>query len=306
MVTAQNKPTSLAPYAPVLLALSAGGFLVTYKAILYWVSPLILLSTVMGGTALLIGGSILCFHGVSRLKVRRRFYGLLLLLGLCATILNGSMIWAVELSEASQVSLLLRSDILFSALIGFFFFGERISRPGVSGLLLMSAGAFLVLRMLPWQLEVVSKGDMLAVLAGFLLSTNAIIIKYGLAEVPDEVIAFYNAGLVTILSLVIVILSGSLQSYIPLQSPMVVGLSGLAILLSSSMFLLYYRSLALHPVWLVRAFLLLAPFVTMVLSGWVLDEKVVRSQWVGGVLLAAGGTVLLRDAKTNSAMGKRG
>lgn len=306
MVTAQNKPTRLAPYAPVLLALSAGGFLVTYKAILYWVSPLILLSTVMGGTALLIGGSILCFHGVSRLKVRRRFYGLLLLLGLCATILNGSMIWAVELSEASQVSLLLRSDILFSALIGFFFFGERISRPGVSGLLLMSAGAFLVLRMLPWQLEVVSKGDMLAVLAGFLLSTNAIIIKYGLAEVPDEVIAFYNAGLVTILSLVIVILSGSLQSYIPLQSPMVVGLSGLAILLSSSMFLLYYRSLALHPVWLVRAFLLLAPFVTMVLSGWVLDEKVVWSQWVGGVFLAAGGTVLLRDARRNSAMGKRG
>lgn len=306
MVTAQNKPTRLAPYAPVLLALSAGGFLVTYKAILYWVSPLILLSTVMGGTALLIGGSILCFHGVSRLKVRRRFYGLLLLLGLCATILNGSMIWAVELSEASQVSLLLRSDILFSALIGFFFFGERISRPGVSGLLLMSAGAFLVLRMLPWQLEVVSKGDMLAVLAGFLLSTNAIIIKYGLAEVPDEVIAFYNAGLVTILSLVIVILSGSLQSYIPLQSPMVVGLSGLAILLSSSMFLLYYRSLALHPVWLVRAFLLLAPFVTMVLSGWVSDEKVVWSQWVGGVFLAAGGTVLLRDARRNSAMGKRG
>jgi drug/metabolite transporter (DMT)-like permease len=216
------------------------------------------------------------------------------------------MIWAVELSETSQVSLLLRSDIIFSALIGFLFFGERISRQGISGLLLMSAGAFLVLRMLPWQLQVPSNGDMLAVLAGFLLSTNAIIIKYGLAKVPDEVIAFYNVGLVTILSFVIVIFSGSLESYLPLKSPLIAGLSGLAVLLSSSMFLLYYKSLALHPVWLVRAFLLLSPFVTMVLSGWVLNEKVLWSQWVGGVLLAAGGTVLLREAKGEPKAGIRG
>ena len=295
----------MAPYLPVLLALSAGGFLVVYKAILHWVCPLILLSTVMGGTALLIGGYILCFQGIRRLKVRKRFYGRLLLLGLCATILNSSMIWAVEMSEASQVSLLLRSDIIFSSLIGFLFFRERISRPGLSGLLLMSAGALLVLRMLPWQLQVPSNGDMLAVLAGFLLSTNAIIIKYGLAEVPDEVIVFYNSGLVTIFSFVIVIFSGSLESYIPLKSPLLVGLIGLAILLSSSMFLLYYKSLALHPVWLVRAFLLLSPFVTMVLSGWILNESVVWSQWVGGALLAAGGTVLLRDVTGKPAVAIR-
>lgn len=295
MTFALNPNSRTAPYSPVLLAVGVGTFLVVYKLILRSMPPLVVLSVVMGGTALLFAAYLYLSGTAGRLKVKKKELGLLLLLGLCGAILNGAMIWSVELSQASQVSLLIRCDIIFSAMIGLLFFGERITRPGSLGLLMMGTGSFLVLRIFPWQLQVASSGDLLAILAGLLFSTNAIIIKYGLAKVPNEVIVFYNSGLVTILAFSLVLAGGSVDSYSALRSPLTAGLAGLAILFSASTFSLYYLSLALHQVWVVRAFLLMSPFVTMVLGGWILDETIVWSQWVGGALLAGGGTVLVKD-----------
>lgn len=234
-------------------------------------------------------------RGLVSLKVKKRQLLFLMILGVCATALNGSLIWAVSLSTASQVSLLVRSDVLFSVLLGIVFFGERLSRSGLAGLLVMGTGAFLVLEIFPWELQVASVGDLLAILAGFLLSTNAIIIKYYLADLPSEVIIFYNAAIMTFLSFTIILFTSKLETFVVLAAPIPLILSGLAVFLSSTMFLFYYWSLAEHPVWAVRAFLLLSPFVTILLALWLLGEPVRASQWMGGVLLFMGGVLILRD-----------
>lgn len=222
---------------------------------------------------------------------------LLILIGVFAFLLDVSAFIGLRYSTAINGSILLRTDILFTIIIGHLLLRERLNRtdwPSITG---MAIGSVMVMDLDLREFQFHYLGDMMFLVSAALIVCNAFIIKMKLADIQNGVIAFYNNLVATLCYLLFFLIQGDyLKMSLVLASPKLK-----FVLISMGVFdvlllITYYYSLKRLPVWIVRTLLLLIPLFGIILSRVFLKEVMEPIQICGMaiVLLGALGIILGR------------
>lgn len=255
-------------------------------------------------TLILMGGTnfilliILLISGKKNviLEVGRRNYELYLV-GIFSALLNFMGNWGLALSSPLNAGILQRSDLLFSLLIGYLLWKQKLKKLELLGMLTMIVGIFFVLNINLHDLQAGSIGDVLLLASAFLLAVNAEIIKHRLDRVEDIFIAFFNSGICTLFFLIFTVSSHSWPNR-PI-SLSIKGLLVICILISVLQFFTYYKSLRELPTWLVRVLCLGIPVVALLSSASLFHQKISLGQ-IGGMCLLAAGIILIASVQRSA------
>lgn len=219
----------------------------------------------------------------------------LVLIGLFGFLLDFTAFIGFRYSSASKGSVLLRSDVIFSTIIGAFL-GESVGLLEVIIILLMIVGVFLVsgqkVESFTFQL-----GDLFFLLSALFISLNVFVIRSVQSDKrnpgSDDLIAFYNNFFTLVFFLIFS--GGSLRktvysnSSFSATSVMGIYISLFGLILSSIfqflIYVFYYSSLRKYPVWVVRSILLLMPVYVSIISFIFLHEKLTLVQLLGMVII---------------------
>lgn len=242
---------------------------------------------VLGGTNLFFLVLLLAQRKGAQILSNGKRYPELYLVGLFAAALNLMENWGLKLSSPTNASILLRGDLFFSLVIGYFLWKEKLRRLEWLGMGIMLAGIAMVLQISLYDLRFGTPGDGLILSSAFLLAVNAEIIKHRLGKVDNTVVAFFNSGICFVSYLIGTVSSGSIWP-LPKASVLVWSLVIISIAFQIVQYLTYYHALRQLSTWLVRVFLLATPVVAIISSAWWLHEVINYGQILGMLLLTVG------------------
>lgn len=235
---------------------------------------------------LVTGAALVATGETHRLLLTRRQALRMLAVGAVSFVVTFLAIVGARFTSVANANILFRSDLLFALLIGVFFLGERLrSRDGL-GLLGMAAG--LALTVVPWQagFQLHVAGDLAIAGAACAIAANGFLIKHGLGDVPDRVIAFWNY-----------VVNGAVFLAFGLVGPWplwrlttweAAGAATATGLCHALAILAYYYCLRRMSVWKVRAAYLTMPVFGFTLGAVFLSEPIAWAQVAGAVLAVAG------------------
>ncbi|HWB87557.1 MAG TPA: DMT family transporter [Bryobacteraceae bacterium] len=262
------------------------------------VSPF-LLGTMFRVVCLLLFSISFAVRGHGRLLISkevRRLLPWLLLIAACNFIIEGATIVGLGLTTALNAALLARIDIVFAIGIGMTFFHERPHKADLFGIALLAAGCFAVLNVHLGGISGHAVGDLLVVLAGFLIATNAFVIRYKLGALHKDVIAFHNVlystipfALACLWETRVFVVTPATVSFILILGAVVFG-----------SYMSYYAALRAMPVWRIRALLLTVPALVLFGGAFFLRDPVTIGQIRGAALVVAGELILLVSAMRNA------
>ena len=218
----------------------------------------------------------------------------------CFTYLS---LWAYQLYDqgVANSAVLWRTDIVFSIIMGRILLGERVKTSQYFALAGMIAGVLLITKtsLSGYQFQWV--GDLCIILAAFMLTTNAFIIRMRLSEVNDTMLAAMNnatsglmlAGIYVVLSFSQDVFGADVAVFA--QKPELLAVCLLSGLFSATIFLLYYYCLRRLPVWELRAYMLFIPFFAAPIVWFVpfLDDEMTSGQIVGMFFIVIFGLLLM-------------
>ncbi|MEW5922214.1 MAG: DMT family transporter, partial [Bacillota bacterium] len=276
-----------------------GLYLAVAKLLFSVIHPFLLGLLVCGGTGLFFFLYLLlkrqigpCLHAGRRLME-------LHLVGFLAGIIYLLELQGLKLSSAINAGILLRTDLLFSLLLGFFLLRERLSKVDVAAMAAMVAGVLLVMGVSPAEMESFSVGDLMITGAAFILAVNAYLIKGRLKDVENTIIAFYNTTITALWFAASATAAGIWGHWgqIPQWGWTLVGL---CTVLNIAQYLSYYQAIKLLPIWLLRTLSLVTPVITVAAGAALLRDTVTLSQLIG-ILLVGGGVVIISLAQGRKA-----
>jgi len=216
------------------------------------------------------------FQSVARERraVRGRHWAYLVWVAANFTILNYSFFWAFRWygQGVANAAVLLRTDLIFSILLGRIFFHERARPKELLALAGMVAGVFLITKvsLRDYRFQVI--GDLLVIGTAFLLTVNAFIIRFALEPCHNTAIAFYNSwgslGMVALIYFALEWQGGACTRDVEafLAHPGLLAANLVLGALEAALILLYYYCLYRFPVWEVRAYLLFIPFFAALIA----------------------------------------
>ncbi|MEL7565217.1 MAG: DMT family transporter [Dehalobacterium sp.] len=278
--------TMIGVLAALINALDNGFYLTISKLVIAVTSPYVFGLVNMGMTAIILAFYVFIKYGRSRIvSFGKTHWRYLILVGIIGATLNLLNFIGLSLSSALNAAILARTDVLFSALIGYLFFREALNYHDwfIIGILLIGSMLILNIDIDNFRINV---GDLFFILSAFLLAVNAIFIKYNLAEVPGPIIAFYNSFVHALIYLLIVLGMGNFNTMAGFSQVKL--LTAISIFLSTLTFFVYYLALRLLPVWSVRALLLLIPGINLITEIYVFKGTIVSGQIIGLILVAIG------------------
>lgn len=230
-------------------------------------------------------------------KMARR----LLLIGLLGFLLDLTAFIGLSLSPAGSGTALLKCDILFVNLISVIIYKERFTKRDWIDTFVMLAGVFMIMGVNPFRFRFEGLGDIFFILSAFFVSVNAFLIKSVQLnkEVPieDNVIAFYNNFITMIFFLAASFIMGTFGQITGAKSFSAFIPAVLAGIGQTLIYVVYYYDLRRYSVWVVKIFLLLMPIVSAFISFVLFDEKLQRGQYLGIVIVLAGGCGILVEQK---------
>lgn len=248
--------------------------------------------------AYLLAANLLVLCGVAmsgrmaELRITRRQLMRIVYIGTVNTGIQLLTVMGVYLSSATGAGVLVRTDMLFSLLLGYLFFRERVHATDITGSTLMLWGVVWVMNLVPGMLFSELSGDLCLLAAGFLIAENGMFIRHKLMDVPGRAIAFYNTLVASALMGLAMAVTGRSAGLTTLVGyPAVWGLLGAGASYGLSL-LTYYAVLEVYPVWLTRAFLLVSPVVAAIGGWWFFAERLSVKQIIGCVLVMAGMAVM--------------
>ncbi|KJS20771.1 MAG: hypothetical protein VR72_13425 [Clostridiaceae bacterium BRH_c20a] len=212
-------------------------------------------------------------------------YLYLLVVGIFGFSINSLVYLGLQLSTSINAAVLARSDVLFTALLGYMFFGEKLSKIDWFAFGVLFIGIFMVLDMNFSEFRF-NKGDFLLLLSVIFLSLNAVIIRYKLNSIPRSLIALANSGVCAILFFLTILFTNRFYFVVGIFSYKVLII--FAIILQGLIFVTYYKGLNLLPTWLVRSIYLIIPGVNLLLGMSLLNESISLMQIKGLTLIIIG------------------
>lgn len=227
-------------------------------------------------------------------------FKLALTVGLISMLINILWLKGLQLTTATNASLLGKTDVAFSLLIAVAILREEITFRKLLYILLMAIGIFFVIEVNFNSLYKVNVGDLLVVLSAFLLAFNAFLVKRLMKDSADP----FEVATINCLTNVIFFTIGwcfSSSHTITYESSQLtyIILAGFACFL---FFCGYYPSLKIFPLWLVRALSLLTPILTVIGDLIVFKQTFTALQIVGSLLVFIGivALILAERKKTTS------
>lgn len=234
----------------------------------------------------------------SRLKVGLSTMFRLMIIGLLGSSYGLLVIFGLSFSPASQGAVILRLDILITAILGHIFLKEKVHLADIPSAILMIWGSLKVMGMSLLTLSFNQLADLIFVFAVFFVSINAILIKVLLQDVHRDAIAFYNIAFSLLFSTLYLIGLHGLSGF---SSVLKVGASWTYFLIlgvvTSCMYIIYYYALERIPAWQVRVLTLSTPIFVAILGVYFLQEKFGFSQLLGTGAVILGGILLVYNPK---------
>ncbi|CAA7600758.1 EamA domain protein [Acididesulfobacillus acetoxydans] len=261
-------------------------------------SVILFMLIVLGGTHLTLLAILLVRREGRQVLSAGKRYPELYLVGVLGTTLRLLQNWGLDLSSPVNAAILLRGDLLFSLIIGYLLWKQKLRRLEWAGMGTMLVGVTLVLQ-ISWQrFRLGSGGNILFLGSAFLVAVNAEIIKHRLGQVENMIVAYFNSGMSLILFLSGAAWTGELGAF-PRAGMLIWVLVFTSIIFQVIQYRCYYRSLEGLPTWLVRVVHLITPIIAMVTSAWWLHERINMAQ-ILGMLVVAGGITLIYGAHAKS------
>jgi drug/metabolite transporter (DMT)-like permease len=220
----------------------------------------------------------------------------LVLMGGISIVINLAWFYSLRWTTATNVAILIRTDIVFVILIGATFGLERIRPAQLAVVPVMFIGLGLLCEIQRVDFTGHLTGDLLVVCAALAFSINAFIIRVILKTLDGEVIAEYNHGISSLGFLAIVLLQGQFAElpalFTPSRAYAVVGL-GVCTAIGLP---LYYVALKHMPVWKLRVCMLAGPVFTALFERWCWGLVMTWTQMLGAAMILAGlATIVLMD-----------
>ena len=239
--------------------------------------------------------------GACMLATRRRIWvrqpgvwPYLILLGLLNLLLNWLANQGMQWSTAAVASVLFKTDVLFTILLGWVLLGERVSPAHVPMIAAALGGCAIVILLGGQKAEAQGThrlaGNLLCVAFGLVLTINAILIRAKLSGLGKMQLAFW----VSFLGLAFCSAVWPAAVSVPGECATIARQPGVIVLLAGAgvaaavTFVAYYQAIWHLPVWVVRVVLLLSPAFALLGALWFLDEPVTRMQVLGMALLLGG------------------
>lgn len=196
---------------------------------------------------------------------------------------------ALTLTQASNVSILVTTSPLITALILAVFFREKLSSKQTLSFAIAFVGVVLVVFNGAFKLHLNPLGDMLALLAAVSWSAYSMLLRRWSGEYPSVLITrklmFY--GIITVLPMVIAggqpIDFASLFALANLAKLFYLGLLG-----SATCYMLWSNAVSKIGVLSANMYINMVPLVTLIVSALVLGEKITIIGFIGIVLIISG------------------
>ena len=196
---------------------------------------------------------------------------------------------ALTLTQASNVSILVTTSPLITALILAVFFREKLSSKQTLSFAIAFVGVVLVVFNGAFKLHLNPLGDMLALLAAVSWSAYSMLLRRWSGEYPSVLITrklmFY--GIITVLPMVIA--GGQ-----PIDFASIFALANLANLFyivligSATCYMLWSNAVSKIGVLSANMYINMIPLVTLIVSALVLGEKITIIGFIGIVLIISG------------------
>jgi drug/metabolite transporter (DMT)-like permease len=234
-------------------------------------------------------GSWILHRGAGWRRFRVRGEGARLLwMGAISTVINLAWFYSLQWTTATNVAILIRTDIVFVILIGATFRLERIRPAQLAVIPVMFVGLGLLCEIQRFDFSGHLTGDLLVVCAALAFSVNAFIIRRILTVLDPEVIAEYNHAASSLGFLAIVLLQGQFaQLPACCTGPRAVAIAALGVCTAVGL-PLYYVALKHLPVWKLRVCMLAGPVFTGLFERWYWDLEMTWLQMLGAALILLG------------------
>ncbi|WP_028306466.1 DMT family transporter [Desulfitibacter alkalitolerans] len=279
-----------------LSAFSNGVYLTVNRTVLLNTSPIVFGFLVMGTVGVLLALYSIYKYGFQEFKnAIKTNLTFLLLMGIIASTLNFLLFWGLQLSTATNSAIITRLDVLFAAILGGIFFGERLKGWDWAAVIILIFGSLRVLQIDISQFTA-NKGDILFIIHTFLVAVNAQIIRYKLAEVKGSIKACFNAGSCSLIYLTVIILTGQTQQLAVAMGEHTVPI-GVSIMLLTFQYPTYYYGLQMLETWTVRSIFLVMLLTSSMSSYFLLGEHITGIQIQGMILVSAGVLLLSYNQK---------
>lgn len=219
-----------------------------------------------------------------------------ILIGVVAFGMNAAQLYGLRMphASASNFSLIVKTDVLFTLLAARLLLKERIFALDYAGVAVMVLGVGLIMiqDLLHYQFAIVSDLLFLSIALG--LTFNAFIIKAKLQVLSNRVVAGYNCSMSLLGFLILLVATRQWrEAVVVLEQPAHMALLVAFGALIAGVFLTYYHALNRLPLWLVRVLLLFTPLFTMLLDSLVQGTQITAAQVAGMLLLTAGAGIII-------------
>ncbi|MBN1912392.1 MAG: DMT family transporter [Pirellulales bacterium] len=213
----------------------------------------------------------------------------LLLMGAVSIGINLLWFSAMKCTNATNVSLLFRLDLVFVVLLGGLLGLERI-RPiilPVLAFMLVGLALFSKVHLMEWSGQL--QGDLMMVAAAFGFAVNAFVIRHILRKMAEEAVALYNHMMSATGFLALAWFSGEFSTADLASRPATDWLWPLCLGAVFSLSLpLYYAALRRLEVWRLRAFMLSAPLLVAAAEASIWGLDFTLAQCLGALMVLAG------------------
>ena len=218
-----------------------------------------------------------------------------ILIGVIAFGMNAAQLYGLKMkgASASNFSLIVKMDVLFTLLAARLLLKERMFRMDYLGVAVMVLGVGLVMLRDLLHYEFAFVSDLLFLSIAIGLTFNAFVIKAKLQVLSNRVVAGYNCSMSLLGFLVLLVATakwGAAAEQLGHPRNMLLLASFGALI--AGVFLTYYHALKRLPLWLVRVLLLFTPPFTMLLD-FLTRGTAITSAQVGGMLLIMAGACVI-------------
>lgn len=253
-------------------------------------SPIIFGFVVLFSVGILLGIYSIYKYGYEEfLSLLADNWHFLVFMGIISSVTNFFIFWGLRLSSAVNSAIITRLDVLFAALLGSIFFGEKLKELDWIAVAILLFGSLRIVH-IDFSELFISKGDFLFVLHALFLAINAQIIRYKLCHVFGPIKACINAGTCGIVYFITILITGQTQQMFNLEEikiPIFV-----SIILALFQYLTYYYGLQMLETWTVRSLFLVMLLTSSISSYLILREEILTVQ-IQGMLLVSVGVLLL-------------
>jgi len=217
-------------------------------------------------------------------------------IALFGTCVNVFWLLGIEKTTVSNAAILGKSDILFSILLSFFFFHEKVKKSDIIAIILMNLGILLALNSDLNSFQFGNLGDFYILIAALIMTINAYLIKKCIKKVKPEIIAFCNTFINAIVFIILTLIFTEAidsNSFVFKDSYLILIGAGICTFIFC---IGYYRALKTVFVWKIRLLCLFVPLVSII-ANWFLYEKIPSMFQVSGgcFILLGGGIIILSD-----------